>query len=84
MTSLILGIVGVICCGLAAPFAWVMGNRELEAIRNGLAPVANQGLATAGKILGIIGSILLGLSILWVVFFGGLTMLSAIAGGGGN
>lgn len=79
--SLILGIIGVVCCGLAAPFAWVMGNKELEAIRTGLAPAANQGLATAGKILGIIGTILLALGIVWVVFFGGLAMLSALSGG---
>lgn len=81
-TALILGIVGVVCCGLAAPFAWVMGNKELEAIRAGLAPAANQGLATAGKILGIIGTILLGLGIIWMIFFGGLTLLGAMADAG--
>ena len=82
--ALILGILGVVCCGLCAPFAWVMGNRELEAIRSGLAPAANQGLATAGKILGIIGSVLLILGIVWMIFFGGMAILSAMAGGAGN
>jgi hypothetical protein len=61
-----------------------MGNRELEAIRSGLAPAANQGLATAGKILGIIGTILFALGIVWMIFFGGMAIVSAMAGGAGH
>src|SRR5688572_27935872 len=31
-TVLILGIVGIVVCGVAAPFAWVMGNRVIREI----------------------------------------------------
>jgi hypothetical protein len=38
----------------------------------------------AGMMLGIIGSVLMLLTLLWVVFFGGMAMLSAIAGSSGG
>ncbi|HYX25774.1 MAG TPA: DUF4190 domain-containing protein [Thermoanaerobaculia bacterium] len=79
VTSLILGILGVICCGLIAPIAWYIGNQELKAIQSGASPVAGEGLAKAGMILGIIGTILLGLSLIWVFFMGGMAVLSALA-----
>ncbi len=82
--SLVLGIVGIICCGLVAPVAWWMGQKELAAIDSGASPEAGRGLATAGKILGIIGTILLGLTLIWVVGFGGLAVLSALSGAGGG
>ena len=59
ITSLILGILGVICCGLMAPIAWYIGSQELKAIQAGLSPAAGDGLARAGMILGIVGTILL-------------------------
>lgn len=83
LISLILGILGVLCCGILAPIAWYLGSQELKAIKSGLATPANQGLATAGMILGIIGTILLGLAVLWMIFFGGLGMLSALGSLGG-
>ncbi|HEV7667767.1 MAG TPA: DUF4190 domain-containing protein [Thermoanaerobaculia bacterium] len=77
-TALIVGIVGIVCCQLTAPFAWYLGNKELQQIAAGLSPVAGQGLAQAGKILGIIGSILLILGLVWFFFMGGMVMLSAL------
>jgi uncharacterized membrane protein YjgN (DUF898 family) len=81
---LILGILGVICCGLLAPVAWVMGNKELKAIRAGQLPATNEGMTRAGQILGIIGTILLIFGIIWVVFFGGMAILSGMSGMAGN
>jgi len=78
-TSLILGILGFVCCQLCAPFAWYMGNQEVKAIKAGTSPAAGQGLATAGMILGIIGTVLLILGLVWVVFFGGIAMLGAMS-----
>lgn len=64
-TVLVLGILGlVVCGGITSPFAWVMGNTELKAIDAGLRPPENRGTANAGKILGIIGTVFLGLLIL--------------------
>ena len=73
MTSLVLGILGLIVCGILAPFAWAMGSRELTAIDGGRRPPENRGKARAGRILGIIGTVLLGLGLLAMIFlFGAL------------
>lgn len=77
---LVLGILGVVCCGILAPVAWVMGSSELKAIRAGQAPVAGEGLSKAGMILGIIGTVLLVLSILWIFFAGGMAVLQSMTG----
>jgi hypothetical protein len=79
-TSLVLGIVGFLCCQLCAPFAWYIGNQEVKAIKAGQSPIEGQGTAMAGMILGIIGTVFLVLGLLWIVFFGGMAILSALAG----
>ena len=76
--ALVLGIVGVVCCGLVAPVAWFMGSAGLKAIRAGSAPAAGEGLAKAGMILGIIGTVLLLLVLLWIFFAGGMVILQAM------
>lgn len=73
MLVLVLGIVGLVLCQLTAPIASVMGRSELRAIAEGRRPPENQGLASAGRLLGIIGTVLLTvgvLAILVVVTFG--------------
>ena len=78
--ALVLGILGVVCCGLVAPFAWFMGSAELKAIRGGSAPAAGEGLARAGMILGIIGTVLLLFAMLWIFFAGGMAVLQGMSG----
>lgn len=78
--SLILGILGIVCCGLLAPVAWVMGSSELKAIKAGTSPAAGEGLAKAGMILGIIGTVLLVLTFLWIFFAGGLAIVQGMMG----
>jgi len=80
-TSLVLGILGFVCCQICAPFAWYLGSQELKAIQAGQSSSAGQGVALAGKVLGIIGTILFVLAVLWVIFFGGMAVLSALAEG---
>jgi hypothetical protein len=59
IVALVLGIVGIVLCPLTAPFAWVLGRRaEAEVDASGGA-IAGRGLATAGKITGIVGVVLL-------------------------
>ena len=72
-TALVMGILGLVVCGILAPFAWSMGNKELAAIDAGRRPPENRGTANAGRILGIIGTVLLGVSIVIVLLliFGG-------------
>lgn len=77
-TILVLGIIGIILCQVLGPIAWVMGNNELAAIDAGRRTPENRGTANAGRILGIIGTVLLTLSILAVIFlFVGLFSFSA-------
>jgi hypothetical protein len=80
-TALVLGIISVVCCQFLAPIAWYIGNQELKNIRAGYVSTEYEGTAKAGMILGIIGTILLGLGLLWIIFFGGLAMVGAILGG---
>ncbi|HEV7504247.1 MAG TPA: DUF4190 domain-containing protein [Thermoanaerobaculia bacterium] len=77
--SLVLGILGVICCGLIAPFAWYLGSQELKAIQAGSSPPAGDGLAKAGMILGMVGTLILGMQMIWIFFMGGMAVLSALA-----
>jgi hypothetical protein len=78
-TALVLGILGFVCCQLCAPFAWYTGSQELKAIKSGQSPAAGQGFATAGMVLGVIGSILLVFALLWVFFFGGMAIIAAMS-----
>jgi hypothetical protein len=79
VTALVLGIVGIVCCSFCAPVAWYMGGQEIKAIQEGRSPAAGEGMAKAGQILGIIGSILLVLGILWFVFWGGWAVMQGLA-----
>ena len=78
--AVVFGVLGIICCGLLAPVAWYLGNEELKQIDAGRIADTTRGMAQVAKILGIIGTILLGLGLLWVLFFGGMTSLGALAG----
>ena len=68
-TILVLGILGVVICQVLGPFAWVMGNKEIAAIDAGRRPPENRGTANAGRILGIIGTVLLALVPIIVILF---------------
>lgn len=61
VASLVLGILGILCCGILAPIAWVLGTNSLKAIEQSGGAYGGEGLARAGQILGIIGTVL------WVV-----------------
>jgi len=61
---LVLGILGVAVLQVLGPFAWVMGNRELEAIDAGRRPPDSRRVANAGRVLGIIGTVLLALGLI--------------------
>lgn len=75
---LVLAIVGLVCCPLTAPVAWVMGHQEIKAVQRGAAPAANHSLAQIGMVLGILGTVMLAFVMLWVFAFGGLAALSVL------
>lgn len=69
LISMILGIVGLVCCGLVAGVGAiilsVMAKKEIEASGG---QQTGASMATAGMILGIIG---IALSIVWLPFYFG-------------
>jgi zinc ribbon protein len=58
-TILVLGILSLTVCSILGPVAWSMGNEELRRIEAGQASSAGHQSANAGKICGMIASILL-------------------------
>ncbi len=74
-TALIVAIAGFVCCQLAAPVALYLGKKEVEAIDQGLVDPAERGKAKAAYILGIIGTVLLVL----VVLFYGVALIGGLA-----
>ena len=67
---LVFGILGLVACPLFAPAAWIMGNADLTQIRAGSMDPEGESMTNAGRVLGIIGTIVLGLSVLAGVVFG--------------
>jgi uncharacterized membrane protein YjgN (DUF898 family) len=61
--SLVLGIVGIVACGLAAPFAWHVGRRTLAEIDASGGRLGGRGAAQAGYVLGIVGTVLIGVAL---------------------
>jgi hypothetical protein len=75
-TALVLGIVGLLCCSIAAPFAWSIGKKAVREIDANPERYDGRGAAQAGYILGIIGTVLLvvGLVVLVIsIAVGGFT-----------
>jgi hypothetical protein len=75
-TALVLSIIGLICCQVLGIVAWVMANNELEGIKAGRRNPANEGTASAARIIGIVCTVLLGIGILVAILaFAGLMVL---------
>jgi hypothetical protein len=71
-TVFVLGLLGLLLCGILGIFAWTQGNDYLARCR--AAGVEPEGLAVAGRILGIIATviILVQLALAVLVICGGL------------
>lgn len=77
VAALVLGVLGIVLCPLCGPFAWSLGRKgELAADASGGA-LGGRGLATAGKVLGMIGTFFLLLLIV-------LLVVTISVGGGGS
>ena len=61
---LVLGILSIVVCGLIGPVAWVMGNQSMREIKAGVMDPREEGLINAGRIIGMIVTILLCLGVL--------------------
>jgi hypothetical protein len=67
--ALVLGIVGIILCPLLAPVAWSLGRKAEREVDASGGTLTGRGEATAGKVIGIVGTVLM---IFWVLLFLGL------------
>lgn len=65
---LTLGILSLVICALLGPFAWMMGKDDLRKMESGRMDDRDQGITKAGMICGIIGTVILGLSVLAILF----------------
>ncbi len=68
---LVLGILGLIICAPLGIAAWVMGNGDLKQMDAGTMDPAGRGTTQAGKICGMIATILMILGVvIWIVIVG--------------
>ena len=75
---LVVSLLGLVCCQILGPVAWIMGNSALNTLNQ--YPGADQsqrGLVTTGRIIGMVGTGLLVLCFL-------LGIISGISGGGSH
>ena len=66
-TILILGILSLVVCGLLGPVAWIMGNNALAEIDRTPTAYGNRGNVQAGRICGIIATVLLAVGIVFII-----------------
>lgn len=65
---LVFGILSLLMFGLITGIpAWVMGNTDLRRMREGKMETADEGLTRAGMILGIIGTLISGLILIFMI-----------------
>jgi hypothetical protein len=57
MNVLIWGILGVTCCAVGAPIAWIRGRRVLREIAASNGAMGGRSAALVGYVLGIIGTL---------------------------
>lgn len=61
---LVLGILSIVVCTILGPIAWVMANGDLKKIDSGVMDPEGRSNTNVGKILGIVGTVLLGFQVL--------------------
>jgi hypothetical protein len=65
--ALAVSILGLILCGVLAPVGMVMGRNELQRIDTGQGDPGARGMAQAAWIIGLIGTIILALGVLFLL-----------------
>ncbi|KAA1421362.1 DUF4190 domain-containing protein [Nocardioides humilatus] len=73
---LILGILGMAVCQVIAPFAWVKGARVKKEIDASGGRLGGRSQAQIGYVLGIVGSIMMIVSLVFVVFYIGIVVVA--------
>jgi len=76
--ALVLSVVGlVVCGGVLCPVGWYLAHKEIAAIDSGRRDPSKRDTAQAGKIVGIIGTVLVAVGILIII---GLVVLAIAFG----
>lgn len=76
-TILVLGILGLVVCPICGIIAWIMGNGDMKKIEAGQMDPGGLGQTKAGKICGMIATIL---AIVATVIYGIVIVLAIVAG----
>ena len=73
-TVLVLGILSLVVCAPLGIIAWIMGNADLREMNAGYMDPTGRDSTSAGRICGIIGTVLFALTlvmlVLWFAFVG--------------
>jgi uncharacterized membrane protein YjgN (DUF898 family) len=77
-TILVLGILSLVCCSILGPFAWVMGNKAIAEIDASGQAFSNRGQINAGRICGIVATVLM---VLGIVFYAVLAIVAIATNG---
>jgi hypothetical protein len=86
-TVLVLGILSLVLCQLCGIFAWVMGSRDLREMDAGRMDPEGRGLTQAGKVCGMIGTLILCVGVFFylvVVVILGVSLAAGAAGAAGG
>ena len=75
---LVLGILGLVICGPLGIVAWVMGSGDLKEIDAGTMDASGRGTTQAGKICGIIATILMIIGVIVAILIVALAGLGAV------
>ncbi len=67
-TILVLGVLGIMVCAPLSIAAWIMGHQDLQKMQDGTMDPSGESTTRVGQVLGIVGTILLFLSICFVGF----------------
>jgi hypothetical protein len=76
---LVLGILGLVVCAPCGIAAWIMGAGDLKQIDAGQMDATGRGLTNAGRICGIIATILLIVGVVISVLLVAFGVLGAVA-----
>jgi hypothetical protein len=68
-TVLLLGILGMALCQVIAPFAWIKGSRVKKEIDAAGGRYGGRSQVQIGYVLGIVGSAILGLYVVGLLFY---------------
>ncbi len=67
--ALIMALLGLTLCQLLCPLAWIFGQRELDAIDAGRRDPSKRDMAFASKIIGIVGTALMVIGLIFLLLF---------------